>query len=98
MPAGGLDSATQRQPAQEHRGDADEERQEKEATAEIEPCQVAAHAGETRSDQTGVEDALVLVHAGAEDVGLVAATDRDSRQPSEDDQWARNRHALLHVK
>jgi len=68
---------------------ADHEGQHEEPTGELELRQVAPDAEQGGRDQAGVDHALVLVGAGAEDALVVAAAQCDEQDPDEDQ---RDRH------
>ena len=60
------------------------EGQHEEAAGELEAEQVAADADGRGGQQRGVDDALVLVQAGAEDLRAVAAEQEDRGDPADD--------------
>ena len=90
LEAPGDPGAVQRPPSDqrpsEQQRDADDEREQEEAAGERELGEVAADADQAGGQQAGVEDPLVLVGAGAEDVGTVAAVEVDEGEPSQGEE------------
>ena len=79
---GGVQGATQQEPAQDERGDADGEEQEEEAAGELELGEVGADPDQAGGEHAGVEDPLVLVGARSEDVARVGTDQPQHQQPA----------------
>ncbi len=81
--AGAVQAAAQQQAAQHEERDAEGEGQDEEPAGEWEPGEVADRAGQGRGHERGVDDALVLLEPGAEDVAAVATEEEDGHDPAD---------------